>query len=46
MYVAFLRQDFSSFGLSKVKAAEFENASGRPDLPPVLRPPSDPPRQP
>ena len=46
MYVAFLRQDFSSFGLSKVKAAEFENASGRPDLPPVLRPPPTPPRQP
>jgi hypothetical protein len=46
MYVAFLRQDFSRFGLSKVEAEEFENASGRPELPPVLRPPSDPPRQP
>jgi hypothetical protein len=45
-YVAFLRQDFSRFGLSKVKAAEFENASERPELPPVVRLPAVPPRQP
>jgi hypothetical protein len=46
MYVAFLRQDLSKFGLSRVKAEEFEKVRGKPELPAVPRPMSDPPRQP